>query len=63
MGELRRHVFVFVGPSEVVAEDGKYDLAQGLVVCAKRILGWELESTMNLPLTTKVKIDTVEGPT
>jgi len=63
MGELRRHVFVFVGPSKLVAEDGEYDLADGLVGCAKLILHWELESTMNLPLTTKVKIDTAEGTT
>jgi len=63
MAELRRHVFVFVGPSELVAEDGKYDLTQGLVACAKLILRWELESTMDLPLTTKVKIDTEEGTT
>lgn len=63
MGELRRFVFVFVGPNALSAEEGEYDLAQGLVAFAKKIQGWQLESTMNLPLTTKVKIDTVEGPT
>jgi len=64
VGEFRRYVLVFVGPQHCTAEDGgKCDSVEGLVRFAKRILGFELESTMNLPLTTKVKIDTVEGPT
>ncbi len=66
MGELRRRVFVFVGPSVLSTEGGECDsndLAEALVVFAKKIFRWDLESTMNLPLTTKVKIDTVAGPT
>ena len=55
MGELRRHVLVFVAPSD--------DLVEGLVRFVKETLGFGLESTMNLPLTTKVKIDTEEGTT
>jgi hypothetical protein len=55
VGELRRHVLVFVAPSD--------DLVEGLVQFAKQVLGLGLESTMNLPLTRKVKIDTEEGTT
>jgi hypothetical protein len=63
MVEFQRHVFVFVGSKTLAAEDGEYDLAQGLVAYAKQIQGWGLESTMSLPLTTKVKIDTLPDPT
>jgi hypothetical protein len=63
MSELRRHVFVFIGPNG--KEGGEDDFARTLILFAQNrdLLGWQLESTMNLPLTTKVKIDTVEGPT
>ena len=61
MAELRRFVFVFVGPNVLPTKEGECDLAQALVRFAKRVLDCQLESTMNLPLTTKVKIDTVEG--
>jgi hypothetical protein len=60
MGELRRHVFVFVGPN--VNEDGN-DLPEGLRNFARNILGWQVESLRNLPLTAKVRIDTEEGTT
>jgi hypothetical protein len=63
MSELRRHVFVFVGPKTRVSEGGEYDLTQPLVAFVEKMAGWQLESTMNLPLTTKVKIDTVPDPT
>ena len=61
MGELRRHVFVFVGPSR--SKDDEHDLAEGLKNFASKILHWQLESAMNLPLTTKVKIDTIGDST
>jgi hypothetical protein len=58
--ERRKLVFVFTGAPTPASGESRVDAMIGF---AKRVLGWQLESTMNLPLTTKVKIDTVEGST
>lgn len=58
--ERRKFVFVFTGAP--VLADGT-SCVDGMIGFAKKVLGWKLESTMNLPLTTKVKIDTAESST
>jgi hypothetical protein len=63
VSEIRRHVFVFVGPQTRLSEGKELDLTQSLVLFVEKMAGWQLESTMSLPLTTKVKIDTAPDPT
>jgi hypothetical protein len=57
-GERRKFVFVFTGTPSA---DGASSV-DVMIGFAKKVLGWQVEATMDLRLTTKVKIDTVEDP-